>query len=526
MCVIMTSHDGPAPEQYTGEESEWRWTRRAALRSLGLGVGTVGGLGLSTRGVESAAPAAVTPSDPGEEWKQQAKLVADDGDRGDFFGGAAAVDGDTAVVGAYEDEDPNGTASGSAYVFEREGDGWTQQAKLTADDGGVEDGFGYSVAVDGDTAIVGAHDETNQNGFEAGSAYVFEREGGDWTRRTELLAEDGFAEDGFGYSVAVDGDIAVVTALNDDNTNGVRAGAVYVFERQGEGWTQQARLVADDGDRADRLGYSAAIDGDTVVVGTPFDAGPDTTNVGSTYVFGRDGGEWTQRVKLTAADGDDEDRFGESVGVSGDTVVVGAVNNEDPNGGSDDQRSGAGCAYVFTRDESEWTQQTKLGAADGDEGDQFGQSLAVDGDTAVVGASADEEPNGDEAGSAYVFGRADGEWTQRTKIAAADGERNDTFGGFKTIDVDGDTAVVGAVSDENSNGLNAGAAYVFTLDSSPSLAERFDRTDAGTQGVIERTEVIDVIEAFNAGDPDIETGDVISVINAYNGDGQWDSVDA
>jgi len=185
-------------------------------------------------------------------------------------------------------------------------------------------------------------------------------------------------------------------------------------------------------------------------------------------VFGRDGGGKFDPLRPLAADGDDEDRFGESVGVSGDTVVVGAVNNEDPNGGSDDQRSGAGCAYVFTRDESEWTQQTKLGAADGDEGDQFGQSLAVDGDTAVVGAPADE----------------------------------------------------------NSNGLNAGAAYVFTLDSSPSLAERFDRTDAGTQGVIERTEVIDVIEAFNAGDPDIEAGDVISVINAYNGDGQWDSVDA
>ena len=332
----------------------------------------------------------------------QAKLTASDGAAFDLFGASVDVDGDTAVVGAYGDDTRGGGDAGSAYVFTRTGTTWTQQAKLTASDGAAFDYFGFSVDVDGDTVVVGAPDDgddTTPAGAYAGLAYVFTRTGTTWTQQAKLTASDGAASDNFGYSVAVSGDTAVVGAHNDDTRGGVDAGSAYVFTRTGTTWTQQAKLTASDGAEGDFFGVSVAVDGDTAVVGAYGDDTRAGTDRGSAAVFVRAGTAWALQAKLTTSDGAAGDYFGASVAVSGDTAVVGAY-FDGTRGGVD-----AGSAYVFTRTGTTWALQAKLTAPDGAQSDYFGLSVAVDGDIAVVGAPGDDTRSGVDAGSAYAYSR-------------------------------------------------------------------------------------------------------------------------
>ena len=308
------------------------------------------------------------------------------------------------VIGAHQDDD-KGTSSGSAYVFTRDtagdlGSGWTQVAKLTADDGTGYDRFGYSVSIDGDTVVVGAQTDDDE-GDNSGSAFVFTRDtAGDlasgWTQVAKLTAGDGAASDYFGYSVSIDGDTMVVGAYFDDD-KATNSGSAYVYTRDtagdlASGWTQVAKLTADDGADSDKFGYSVSIDGDTMVIGA-YQDDDKGLNSGSAYVFTRDTAgnltsSWTQVAKLTADDGAADDQFGYSVSIDGDTVVIGA--NHD-----DDKATNSGSAYVFTRDTpgdltSNWTQVAKLTAGDGAADDVFGISVSIDGDTMVIGALGDD----------------------------------------------------------------------------------------------------------------------------------------
>ena len=249
-----------------------------------------------------------------------------------------------------------------------------------------------SVAVDGDTAVIGASQDSD-NSHNSGSAYVFSRSGTTWTQQAKLTASDGAYADYFGISVAVDGDTAVIGAIADDD-NGNNSGSAYVFTRSGATWTQQAKLRASDGAADDQFGVSVAVDGDTAVIGASQDD-DNNHNSGSAYVFSRSGTTWTEQAKLTASDGATRDYFGHAVAVNGATAGIGAVYD-------DDNDTDSGSAYVFTRSGVTWTRQAKLRASDGAAGDWFGISVAVDGATAVIGASADDD-NGTDSGSAYVF---------------------------------------------------------------------------------------------------------------------------
>ncbi|CCQ32904.1 FG-GAP repeat-containing protein, possibly sugar-related [Halorhabdus tiamatea SARL4B] len=344
-----------------------------------------------------------------ETWRPQAKLTAEDGDTRDYFGDAVAVssDGTTALVGAATDEDPNGERAGSAYVFERSNGEWHQRAKFIPDDGDGDDYFGVSVAVSGDgtTALVGAQSDEDPNGDYAGSAYVFRRANDEWSQQTKLTAEDGEPFAFFGISVAIssDGTTVLVGGPNGRNSNDDNGGATYVFDRSDEKWNQRAKLTAGDGNLGDSFGDAVAVSGDgtTAIVGGRGDENPSGTESGSVYAFERSSDEWSQRTKFTAEDGDSPDFFGNAVAVSSDgtTALVGAIGDDDPNG------ENAGSVYAFRRSNDEWSQQTKLTAEDGDANDSFGDAVAVssDGTTALVGAIGDENPNGEEAGSAYVF---------------------------------------------------------------------------------------------------------------------------
>ena len=373
---------------------------------------------------------------------QQAKLTASDGAGGDQFGFSVAISGDTAVVGANLDD----SQRGSAYVFVKPGSGWanaTETAKLTASDGAANDFFGDSVAISGDTVVVGA---TNDDG--RGSAYVFVKPGSGWATATEtakLTASDGVGDHFFGLSVAISGDTVVVGAKNDDSGRG----AAYVFVKPGSGWataTETAKLTASDGVGDDQFGLSVAISGDTVVVGAPVDA--------SAYVFVKPGSGWataTETAKLTASAGGG---LSGPVAISGDTVVGGARFDD----------SSRGSAYVFVKPGSGWataTETAKLTASDGAANDDFGWSVAISGDTVVVGAENDDSSRG----SAYVFVKSGSGWanaTETAKLTASDGAANDVFG--SSVAISGDTVVVGAPHLFGSS--FPGSAYVFVLASS------------------------------------------------------------
>jgi hypothetical protein len=331
-----------------------------------------------------------------DPWFRQAKLVAPDRATDDKFGWSVAVSGDTAVVGAPDDDILANVNAGSAYVFLRSGVTWALQQKLTAPGGLASDFFGISVAVSGDTALVGAYQHDIAANGDAGSAYVFLRSGVTWAQQQKLTAADGATNDRFGVSVAVSGDTAVVGAYHDD-TPAADAGSAYVFLRSGVTWAQQPKLTASDGAAGDRFGTSVAVSGDTAVVGAVGDNTPAGADAGSAYVFLRSGVTWAQQQKLTASDGAASAFFGSSVAVSGDTVVVGAYSDDTPAGVD------AGSAYVFLRSGVTWALPQKLIAPDGAATELFGSSVAVSGDTVVVGAYNDDIGAIPGAGSASVF---------------------------------------------------------------------------------------------------------------------------
>lgn len=376
--------------------------------------------------VDAAYPVTIDP------WLQQAMLVASDPAAGDNLGYAVSVSGDTAVLGSFG----KNNNQGAAYVFVRNGSSWTQQQKLTANDGLPGDQFGFSVSLSGDTAIVGAP------GYPAGqgAAYVFVRSGALWTQQAKLTAAgEAQPNDVFGFSVSLSGDTALVGAYGRSSYQGV----AYVFLRSGVTWTQQQKLVAADGAANDFFGYSVAVSGDTALLG----AHGKSLSGGTVYVFVRTSGAWIQLQKLPAPPkllaGES---FGKRVSLSGDTAVIGIPGQAASQGGA--------CVYVRTA--GSWILQSALTAADLQAGDNFGFSVAVEGDTALVGAYGQASFRG----AAYMFVRNGLNWVLQQKITAAGGQPGDALG--ISVSVSGDTALIGAYG----RTIYQGAAYVFLSDGS------------------------------------------------------------
>ncbi len=357
-----------------------------------------------------------------------------------------------------------GIGAGSAYVFVRSGGVWTEQAKLIASDAEVNDQFGVSVSISGDTAVVGAVWDVHTPGMPGdqfsgpGAAYVFVRSGGVWTQQAKLVASDAAAGDRFGWAVAVDGDTAVVGADLDNHAGGAAAGSAYVFVRSGGGWSQvQPKLTASDASGGDRFGWSVAIDGETALVGAYQDDHAGGSNAGSAYVFVRSSGLWPEQAKLTASDPTEE--FGNSVSISGGTAVVGAHKN------SHSGWSVTGAGYVFTRSSALWTQEAKLTPSDPEDQLFFGTSVSISGSTAAIGAPRDDRVGLLGAGAGYLFVRPPAGWsniTETAKLTASDAANDDFFGW--SVSVSGDTAVFGAPWDDSAVLLNSGSAYVFDLN--------------------------------------------------------------
>jgi hypothetical protein len=373
------------------------------------------------------------------------KLLASDGAPNDFFGFRVSLSGDTLAVGAINDDD-NGSESGSVYVYTRSGGVWTEQAKLAASDGAPNDFFGFRVSLSGDTLAVSAPGD-DDNGLGSGSVYVYTRSVGLWTEQAKLTASDGAASDEFGSSVSLSGDTLAVGAELDDD-NGSDSGSVYVYTRSVGLWSEQQKLTASDGAPNDRFGQSVSLSGDTLAVSAN---GDDDNGLGSgsVYVYTRSVGLWSEQQKLTASDGAPNDQFGYSVSLSGDTLAVGAYLD-------DDNGLNSGSVYVYTRSGGLWTEQAKLAALDAAASDQFGYSVSLSGDTLAVGAIADDD-NGSNSGSVYVYTRSVGLWSEQQKLTASDGAVFDLFG--QSVSLSGDTLAVSAPGDDD-NGSDSGSVYV------------------------------------------------------------------
>jgi len=283
----------------------------------------------------------------GEWWCEEQKLTASDGADHDEFGHfSVSVSGDTAVAGAWQNDCPAGNDCGSAYVFRFNGTSWVEEQKLTASDAAAGDRFGRAAAVSGDTALVSAFLDECASGGDCGSAYVFRYDptqqmcGGWWCEEQKLTASDGAMNDRFGESVSLSGDTALVGADLDDCAAGIDCGSAYVFRFDGGSWVEEQKLTASDAGANNQFGWTVSVRGDMAVVGSPDDNCAAGASCGSVYVYRFNGTNWVEEQKLTPTDAGVGDDFGFSVSVSGDSVVVGAYLDDDA--GSD-----SGSAYVF-----------------------------------------------------------------------------------------------------------------------------------------------------------------------------------
>ena len=488
----------------------------------------VAGSAVPPSAAATAASVNAVPATP--QLAQTAYVKASNTDSIDTFGWSVAIDGDTMVVGA-PSEDGSGIGvnpvsnnsalnAGAAYVFQRSGGVWAQTAYLKASNTDGNDRFGEAVAIDGDTIVVGAPEEQSNGSSQAddsadnaGAIYVFVRSAGVWAQQAYLKANDIDVDDKFGGAVAIDGDTIVAGARNDDGAaeDVAQAGAAYVYFRTGTTWGSQATLRASVPDVFDEFGISVGISGDTIVVGMPRDDSNATTingdqsnnsatDAGAAHVFQRSGAAWTPQAYLKPTNTGAGDQFGATVGISGDSVIVGAQFEDGGSKGVDGDGSSntvtdSGAAYVFHRVTGTWSQQAYIKSSNSQNNDRVGTAVAISGDRAIVGAFGEDanttgvnvygnNNNLADPGAAYVFRRASGTWSQTEYVKSSSSDSNDQFG--FSVAADADEFLVGARFEssnavgvngdhDNDSAANAGAAYAY---GSPCASAPF--SDVGT----------------------------------------------
>jgi hypothetical protein len=356
-------------------------------------------------------------------WTEQ-QVNPSDETPGTFYGTAAVLLGDTAVIGAFGDH----SHQGAAYVVKKAGSTWAEAQKLTADDGMPGEEFGYDAAIEPNLLAVTAWNAFVDGHTAQGAVYLFDDEDAGWVQTQKLTADDGGNFDNFGQSVALDTDHVIVGA-NGATIDGRGAqGAAYVFVPGGSGWAQSAKLVAEDGAEVDNFGESIAVDGDMILVGSPTADIDGHSDQGAVYMFEYDGTTWTQTQKILADEGGDFDDFGMALSLDGDRLVVGAP--------------GGSAAYVFERDtgSGQWSETQQLVGDDTAAGDNFGDAISLHGDEVLVAADVATVEGNTSRGAAYLFAVTDGTWSQTHKFFASDGGTDNFFGASAAYD--GTTAIL------------------------------------------------------------------------------------
>jgi len=368
----------------------------------------------------------------------------------DKFGRAVALDGDVALVCASEAPIGTNETQGKVLAYERAADGgWNLVQTLVASDGGAYNEFGWSVALDGDVAVIGAINANIGGNNSQGAAYVFTRgSDGHWSETQKLVAADGRPVDWFGNAVAIAGDTIVVGAYGAHYADQAMRGSLYVYTAAGGTWTQAQQLVADDGDGGDAFGQAIALSGDTLIASAPGATVGANYAQGAVYRYTRTAGSWTQAQKIVVAEGVESDQLGTSLALDGGTALIGTMW----------RTGGQGVVYVYDDTGSGWTQTQRLAATDGAEradgagasgtdgiglppSDNFGIAVALQGDRALVGASNVTIEGNDGQGAAYLFTRAGGSFAGSHTFTANEGVVPPAFG--SAVALDGDSVLAG-----------------------------------------------------------------------------------
>ena len=408
------------------------------------------------------APFAFTTPVQASTFDFSQKFVAPDGAGFENFGISVALDGDYALIGSRWDND-NGFRSGSAYLFDTTSGNLLQ--KFLAPDGASNAWFGYSVVLNGDYALIGSPGD-DDNGIYSGSAYLFDLTSGDLLQK--FLTPDGAHGDQLGFSVALDGDYVLIGSPGN-NGSGSKSGSAYLFDLSSGDLLQ--KFIPPNGAGLGLFGLSVALDGDSVLIGSPGDDDNGFSS-GSAYLFDLTSGDLLQ--KFIAPDGTSRDVFGYSIALDGDYALISSRFDSD-NGPS------SGSVYLFDLASGNFLQ--KFIAPDGASNDQFGFSVALDEDSALVGSLFDSD-NGSGSGSAYLFDLTSGNLLQ--KFIAPDGAISDLFG--ISVALDGDLAMIGALQDDD-NETDSGSAYLFAreeMEKVPEPSAILGLIAIGTLGILKR----------------------------------------
>jgi hypothetical protein len=377
-----------------------------------------------------------------DAWTEQ-KTTAPDGNDNTWYGSAAAIRGADAVIGA----DGDASFTGAAYVLQKDQAGWSHVLKLVPDDAATGDSFGYRVALSDTVAAITSYTASPNGNTSQGAAYIFNR-GGSWTQQQKLLADDGVAFDNLGASAAIDGTTVYIGANGAIVGSNAAQGALYEFTLSNGAWVQSQKIIADDGAAFDNFGFSVAVRDGTMFIGAPSVAIDGTNGQGAVYVYSAVNGDWTQVQKLTSSDSHTFGAFGESVAFDGTTLIVGA--------------SGASAAYAFAFDGTAWTQEQTFSGVDTSATDNFGSAVALSGNELLISSDIATVDGSTSRGAAYLFSHGSDGWVQEHKFVASDGTVDDFFGAAMAFD--GATAILASPHPTIDGHSWAGAAYFYSRD--------------------------------------------------------------
>ena len=450
-------------------------------------------------------------------WLQVAKILPSELQPFDHIGWSSDLKGTRAIFGAIGADDA-GEMSGSAYIYERINQAWVKKARLTPFDGVADDKFGRTVAIDGNLAIVGSPFHTAV-GTDAGAAYIYRYNGTSWLFEAKIIGPDTAAYDNFGISVAISGDTALIGARHrryviPEVTNIVGAGAAYVYKRNLNGtWSHQATLISDEPHLNARVGSAVTIEGDIAAVAGDNEFHPTAgPHCGAVHVFKRTGTVWTREGRLNNADPSSGDQFGNAIDISGERIVVSAPFDNQPT-------PVHGTISVFKRNSATatWSLEDRFWPNDPDYVGQIGYSIAIDGDAVIAGAPFDLG----FAGRAHLFQRSGSEWIAAGFLVPSDSGGDDWFG--HSMAMSAGRAVVGAIDDDDMGG-NAGAVYSFNVSCTPpppTCPADIVPAPAGDQ-VVNVNDLLQVISTWGtsgAGDIDgnnmVDVNDLLAVITAW-----------
>jgi hypothetical protein len=383
-------------------------------------------------------------------------------EKDDLFGASVSMSGDYAIIGAPERKVGANEAQGMAYIFVRNSSGWSVQAILKDDAGDGYDYYGRRVSISGDYAVVGVENKDISSKANQGCAYVYYRSGSSWNLQATLTAGDGAAGDQFGGSVGISGSYIIIGASDKKVGTNLFQGKAYIFNRVGTAWNEQSEIIAEDGAAQEYFGGEVSISGNYAVVGVRNKTVNNQSYAGQAYVYYRRPGLpglpgiWLLQAVLVADDGASGDGFGSSVAISGDFIIVGAPNK------TISGNINFGQAYIFGRTVAGWQQQSKLLPNDGTMGNWFGSSIAISGDYAVVASPYKKVEANVNQGKGYVFIHSGNTWVQQTSLVAGDGAENDILGNRSTSAAVSSTGILIGAPNKDVNGIiDAGKVYFF-----------------------------------------------------------------